>query len=306
MASKVSSTTQSSIVAPTKSSKTLIIGGNSKNGQAVIRGLIEAKENVVAAVRNINKIPEDLKHIPVVTFDFEKSETFADSLKGVSKIFYIVPFQSNLYELDKGLVDAIINSNVEFVVRLSAIGANPSDSLGVIKLHGMADDYLMKKCNEKKTVNYCILQPNFFFQNLFGQGIKQASVVSGSSGGDAKASWIDIRDIADVAVRVLVNPKPHQNKIYVLTGGEAISDKDICALLTKHIKPVSFNALTVEAQKQILLSYKMSEWMADSITGLEQVKKNGQAAMISPVVKEIVGKYRTIEDFIKENAAIFK
>eukprot|EP00586_Coscinodiscus_wailesii_P014896 CAMPEP_0172500506 /NCGR_PEP_ID=MMETSP1066-20121228/139313_1 /TAXON_ID=671091 /ORGANISM="Coscinodiscus wailesii, Strain CCMP2513" /LENGTH=57 /DNA_ID=CAMNT_0013274777 /DNA_START=1 /DNA_END=170 /DNA_ORIENTATION=- len=52
-------------------------------------------------------------------------------------------------------------------------------------------------------------------------------------------NYVSPNDVADVATRVLLDPKPHHKKKYALTGPEIVMDRDIAELLGKFLsKPV--------------------------------------------------------------------
>jgi len=54
--------------------------------------------------------------------------------------------------------------------------------------------------------------------------------------GDAKVSFVDVRDIAAVAVRALTsNGGKHEGKAYNITGGEALSYGQAAEILSKQL-----------------------------------------------------------------------
>ena len=60
---------------------------------------------------------------------------------------------------------------------------------------------------------------------------------------EGATSFVDIRDIADVALAALITPG-HDGKIYMLTGPAALIRDEIAAALTKALgKPVAYIAV---------------------------------------------------------------
>jgi uncharacterized protein YbjT (DUF2867 family) len=75
-------------------------------------------------------------------------------------------------------------------------------------------------------LSYVILRPNYFIQNVFGSA--ESIMTSGmmfQGTGDGRLGFIDVRDIADVAVAVLLDHSWDRG-IYELTGPASISFHD--------------------------------------------------------------------------------
>jgi uncharacterized protein YbjT (DUF2867 family) len=75
--------------------------------------------------------------------------------------------------------------------------------------------------------------------------------------GSAKVSYIDLRDIAAVAVTVLSKPG-HEGKKYVLTGPEALSNSDIAAKFSIALsKKVQYFDVTPEQAEESMRTMGM-------------------------------------------------
>src|SRR5205814_534187 len=72
-------------------------------------------------------------------------------------------------------------------------------------------------------LQWTILRPHAFMQNWLGDVAESvgAENVIYAPIGDGRVPFIDTRDIAAVAVEVLLHPEAHVGKKYVLTGSEA-------------------------------------------------------------------------------------
>ena len=69
-------------------------------------------------------------------------------------------------------------------------------------------------------------RPEVYMQGLlnFRQSIRQVSAFVAAAS-EARISAVDVRDLADVAVAALTTSQ-HDNKIYALTGPEALTRRD--------------------------------------------------------------------------------
>ena len=69
-----------------------------------------------------------------------------------------------------------------------------------------------------------------------------------------KIGMIDVRDVVDVAVKVLTEDG-HQGKTYSLTGPASISFHDVAAALSKALgKEVNYVNVPLEAARQAMIS----------------------------------------------------
>ena len=81
---------------------------------------------------------------------------------------------------------------------------------------------------------YSILRPTGFIDNFVNYDSARiaAEAVLRSPRREARVSWIDVRDIAAVAVAVLTE-EGHDGRVYDLTGPEALADQNIAAKLSE-------------------------------------------------------------------------
>jgi uncharacterized protein YbjT (DUF2867 family) len=82
-------------------------------------------------------------------------------------------------------------------------------------------------------LSYTFLRPSFFMQNLSTthcQDIKDNNEIFVPAG-KGKTSFIDVRDIAAVAVKVMTE-SGHENKAYPLTGSTALDYYEVAEIFT--------------------------------------------------------------------------
>ena len=158
-------------------------------------------------------------------------------------------------------------------------------------------------------MNYTILQPSAFMQNWLGDfsdTIKKERKIYDAVG-DTKMPFIDARDIAEVAVRILTNPDKHINKTYLLTGSEAVSYHEVAEAVTQAIhEPVNYVSQSPEEARARLEAKGLPEW---AVKLFLVMAKNQQAdgATVSASVQEILGKpSRNVYYFAKDYATWFK
>ena len=95
--------------------------------------------------------------------------------------------------------------------------------------------------------------------------------------GDAKASFVDVRDIAAVAVQSLItNDSKHKGKAYDITGREALSYGQAAEILSEQLgKKVNYINVSDEDARKGMKDMGMDEWIINSIIELFEFAKAG-------------------------------
>lgn len=166
------------------------------------------------AVRNVEKAK--LRYgdaYEFVALDFSGPSTFETALNQINKIFLIYPpgdqieFESFLQKAKEKKVEHIVYLSVKDVQFLPFI-------------HHFKNEKLLKKLE----VPYTFIRAGYFMQNLndfLGDEIKERHRIF-IPAGNGKTSFVDTRDLAEVASIALQHTHKHQNKKYVITGEEAL------------------------------------------------------------------------------------
>jgi uncharacterized protein YbjT (DUF2867 family) len=127
--------------------------------------------------------------------------------------------------------------------------------------------------------------------------------------GDAKISFIDVRDIAAAAAKILTEPASHAAKIYELNGPQAFNYAEVAALISKAAgRPVQFVNIPEEAQRKAMLDLGMPDWQVSALLDLQRyytVEKKG--AETTPVLEQIHGRPAIrMEVYVNENKDAFR
>ncbi|MCP4440505.1 MAG: SDR family oxidoreductase [Aureispira sp.] len=263
--------------------KVLVLGASGTVGSAVATALSNKNYEVVVATRSTNR---QLAH-PSVLLDYQRPETFATALEGMDGLFIVMPnFANALVPAFHQLIDLAKEKKVQHIQFLSAIGAdaNPEGLHRRIELH-----------IEASGIAYTFLRPNFFMQNFltFDKPNLDKGVIFLPTG-EGKCSYIDVRDIANVAATAFFNAE-HSNKAYTLTGPKAISSAEIASIFSaalgktiKNINPseeeyvaaleaFGLPAEAIETNKTLYSVYIRNGYVAGIADDVEQV--TGQAAV---------------------------
>ena len=209
------------------SSPVLVIGALGNVGTEVVKQMVARGRKVRAADIDVEKLKEKFGDlVEPVHFDFTDHATYEATFQGIKKMFYMRPPHLTTIKRDmKPSMDAAKQAGVTHVVFLSLIGIENAKYVP----HYKVETYL-RKINMQTTFLRC----SFFMQNLntvHRKEIKERSEIFVPMG-NAKASFIDVRDIGEVATLALTQ-EGHPGKNYNLTGSEALNYWEVAKIMSE-------------------------------------------------------------------------
>jgi uncharacterized protein YbjT (DUF2867 family) len=294
----------------------LVTGATGTVGNEVVKQLLAAKgqreEDIIvkAAARSANDDTFRNLGVQIAQLDYNKPDTLSTALRGVNKVFLLTPFQSNMIDLTLNLVNEAKNVGVKHIVKQSVLGADAEQEITPSRLHRQAE-----KIIEESGIPFTFLRPNFFMQNFvtfYSHFIKTQGAFYVPAG-DAKASFVDVRDIAAVAVEVLSGSSKngetkHIRKAYDITGGEALSYGQAAEILSKEIgKKVNYVNISDEDARKGMKDMGADEWTINSMIELFGITRAGYLSEISTAVEQVTGnKPITFSQFARDYAVAFK
>ena len=262
--------------------KILVTGATGNVGSLLVPNLVSLGADVRALVRDESKA-QGLKDtgIEVVVGDLERPDTLDSAFQGADKVFLITPPNPNQIIQAKNGIQAAQRNGAPTVVRLSAeaVRGMPGSLPRITAQHAEIDAEL-----SASGLPYTFLRPHFFMQNtmMAGPTVAADSVVYMATD-DGRLGMIDVRDIVDVAVKVLTE-EGHEGKAYTLTGPASISFHDVAAALSQALgKQVDYTNVPPEAAREGMIGMGVPAWVADAL--LEYSAAFSQGYGISPQMK---------------------
>jgi uncharacterized protein YbjT (DUF2867 family) len=282
--------------------KILVIGASGKTGAPLVKRLIEKGEQVRAATRKpaAASVAEDT--FETVDFDFDRPGTFSPALDGVDRLFLMVrPGDPRPHETALPFVDKAVASGVKRIVSLTAMGVERVDDfpLRVIEKH-----------IEASAVSWTHLRPNWFMQN-FSSGPMLADIRATGAlhllSGDAKISFIDVRDVAAVAA-VALTESGHKNKAYTLTGGMALDHSQVVSHLSKVAgKTIVYIPLSEDDGRKMLARMGLSGEQIERMINMQRMVRQGLCEPVSPDVESVLGRRPiTFEQYARDYGGYWK
>jgi uncharacterized protein YbjT (DUF2867 family) len=256
----------------------LVLGANGTVGSELSRLLIAQGETVAKATSRAPTAPDQ------VQLDLRNHEGLSTAFNGVDRAFLLSPpGYTNQDVLLAPLLDEAQARGLKKVVLMSAMGANADENAPLRKA---------ERRLEASGLAYNIIRPNWFMQNFntfWLQGIRSAGQIF-LPVGDAKGSFIDARDIAAVAARLLTSDS-FANRDFDLTGSLALDHKEVAAILTQASgKPIGFTDIPPQAMLTALKEAGLPQDYAEFLLVILGYFKAGYAERTTDHVREITGQ----------------
>jgi len=266
----------------------LVFGATGTVGNELI-SILSGDDVPAIAVTRGPAPPRPRRGVRWVQADLAAPASVEGLFSGVRSMFLLTGNHPDMARLQIAAIDAAARAHVEYVVKLSALGASDHSRLPIGRAHYEAESALMAS-----GMRWTMLRPHVFMQNLLGQAraiAHEGRIVGGS--GDGRIPFIDTRDIAAVAAVALTRPG-HDGQKYILTGPEALSYSDIARILSGVIgRPVEYHDFYNEAR--------------DRNTLAAHQRAGGKTAMVHDTVRRILGREpRSSAEFAKDHARIFR
>lgn len=280
----------------------LVTGAAGQVGGELVQALLASGAPVRGMYYTIAGRDRAPKGVDAVLGDYGNRDDVAKAIEGVEKVYLVCAPLPQLPALEGHMIEEAARSGVKHIVKQSLIGADGGGRHMFASWHGLAEKRLMES-----GVPYTILRPNTLMQNFLGfaRSIKSQGAIFGCSG-DTPVSFLDMRDLVRVAVRILMDGG-HKGKAYELTGQESVNNDWIAAVITRLLgKPINYVDLPPAELKKFLLRVGMQDWLADGVLDLQAFNKAGRAAAVSSAVEQISGSRPiTFERFASDYSYAF-
>jgi uncharacterized protein YbjT (DUF2867 family) len=278
----------------------LVTGATGNVGREVVRALRAQGAAVRCAVRHVPKdVEEPGRGGPLerVRFDFENPATFSAALGGVKRLFLMRP--NPILGVKKTLnrfLDVAAAAGVEHVVFLSVAGAESNRRIP----HHAVEQHLMKS-----GMTWTFLRAGFFAQNLTGpyrEDIRAGLIVLPAGAG--KVAYVDAQDLGDLAASVLLNPEIHVRQAYHLTGPDSLSFEEVAALLTSILgRSVRYHPASLWEFYRHCRRRGVGFLPTVAYSIIHAALRNGSGAATDPMLGRLLGRPRTLREFIESQRA---
>jgi uncharacterized protein YbjT (DUF2867 family) len=284
----------------------LVIGGTGTVGSEVVKGLLQSDRSdlniriMTRSQKKISGVPDGTKG---VIGNLNDKDTLKEPFQEINRLFLITTPESE-DETQSGLnaVEAAQEADIKKIVYMSAHKLEALKDAPHFQAKIPVEDAI-----KSSGISYTLLRPNGFFQNdyWFQQGVLEYGVY-GQPLGDIGLNRVDVRDIADAAVKALLTDEFDGNT-YPLVGLDVITGEQTASLYSKHLdQPVTYTGDDLEAWAEQQRQFLPERIVEDLRAMYSHFLENGYLATEEDIkrTRTILGKQpRSYKAFVRETVS---
>ncbi|MDG4763627.1 NAD(P)H-binding protein [Solwaraspora sp. WMMD406] len=272
-------------------------GATGNTGRRIVATLVAAGHPVRAASRHRPTHPAAAAgHVP---FDWHDPATHRPAVDDVHAI-YLMPPPASADPVGQvgALLDLAQDAGVRRIVLLSSSAIRSGDP-GPGQLPATVAD---------RFPEWTVLRPSWFMQNFVAEqhhhGVsirRDGEIVTATD--DGRIAFIDVADIAAVAVRALTDPVPH-NAEHLLTGPQTHSYTEVATMISEVSgRPVRHRTVDVATMRHRLADFGIPDGFAALLAGMDAAIAAGAEDRTTRTVADVTGRQPTsLRDFCTAHA----
>jgi uncharacterized protein YbjT (DUF2867 family) len=264
---------------------TLVIGGTGKTGRRVADRLLKAGRQVRIGSRTAER-----------PFDWEQPDTWERVLHDVKAAY--VTYQPDIavpgaLETVEAFCDRAIASGVEKLVLLSGRGEVEAERA--------------ERSLQATTVDWTILRSSWFCQNFsesfFLDPILARKVALPVVGSIAEP-FVDVEDIAEIAVAALTDPQ-HSRQLYEITGSKALTFAEAIGEIARATgREIAFVPVSADDYRSELVRQGVPDDYIELVLSLFSTLFDGRNTPLADGVQRALGRPpRDFSDYVCQTAA---
>jgi uncharacterized protein YbjT (DUF2867 family) len=270
---------------------------------AVVKQLASSDQNIIRVAVDTKNKADKIKYAhEIANIDYSRPETLADALSNVDILFLRIPPSVEMVDISSSFIEEAKKNGVKFIVKLSTMGADLDPGYTSGRLHRQVE-----KIIEESGIPFAFLRPNSFMQSFVtrsSQTIKNQSAIY-LPAGDEKISFVDARDVAAVAAKVLTNNgSQHMNKVYDITGPEALSHSQVAEILSEETgRRITYLDISEEDARSRMKKMGVGDWFIDNAMELYNMYRTGHRSQTTAVIEQLTEqKPTTFSQFARDYA----
>jgi uncharacterized protein YbjT (DUF2867 family) len=190
-----------------------------------------------------------------------------DAMAGVRAVYHIAPnMTGDEVTMGRAAIDTARSSGVQRFVFHSVL--HPQTE----KMPHHWQKLLVEEMLLESRLPFTIIQPAAYMQNVLSYlpDMAETGTYRIPYAANAKLSLVDLADVAEVAVRALIETG-HEAATYELAGPDALTADDIAAIVGRELgQPVSAETIPVEQWQRSARTSGMSESKTEALTKMFQ------------------------------------
>jgi len=274
----------------------LVTGATGNVGSEIARQLIAQGVRPKIYVRDADKLSGLIgtEGYEIALGDFQDADAFEAALEGVDAVYMVTNQSDPFRDALKRMVTQLENANIKNFVLLSAEGDADSDVF-FVKRTGELEDIV-----KASTLPWTILRPDWFLQNFAGF---VAMGMVAFPAGPGKTSFTDVRDVAEVAIKALVETG-HAQRTYRLTGPDSMTFEGAAKRISAALgREVPFVGIAPDDLRDGMIAQGAEPWYAQMNADMTFALREGFSFSPSNDIRFLLGREaRSLETFVQDHA----
>src|ERR1041384_6280924 len=252
-----------------------VVGATGNTGRAVVKELKALGESPVCIVRNAEKAKDVLgADTKTAIAELDDRAGLEKALAGAKRVFIVTGHNPKSDVQQINVIDAAKAAGAEYIVKVSGgrdvIGPNVESVNG--EGHYKIEEHL-----KKSGLQWCILSPGLFMQNIMGQAanIKNDGKIIQPWPKDLSVALIDVRDTGAVGARVLRAPAKHNGKPYTFSGARTTFGEFAKTIGEVIGKPITYIEVALEQAEAAMKARNMPDWLVGRLGSIARARHQG-------------------------------
>jgi len=248
--------------------KVFISIGAGQTGKTILQALLAKKSEYEIVCGVFSEEAEKQESIlgkydvQMVRLNGLKPETLTSALTNVNTLILIPIGHEKRIAISNNFIDSSIAARVSNVVLISTFSAENKD-------YYFANQFreIEKKLESTTSLNWCIVRPNFYMENLliYAPQIRSTSSIKLPTENE-KFAPVAVEDVGEMVKNIVWDIKEHHQRTYGLTGPVSLTGPEMAEIASKALgKTINFESCSEDELKAILNEQNVCQ---DTIKGL--------------------------------------
>lgn len=286
--------------------KVLVTGAAGKTASCVAEDLTQEGFEVRALVRGHDDRSTRLANLgaEVVTGDMLAFSDMETAVRGMDSAYFCYPTSDRILEATTIFAAAAAAEGLKFAVNMSQIIARHNAPSPTSRLHWLAERVL-----DQSSVNVTHVKPTFFADHFV---LNTRHTIAEDNRifrpyGKAHHAPIVSSDIARVVSRILIDPIPHFEKSYVLTGIDRVSFPEIAEIFSDILgRRIEYIDVPIEKFETDMRERGFAKSLIEHHLQSSKDYREGRFDTTNNLVGELTGQpAMRFRDYIKKNIDAF-
>ena len=283
----------------------LITGSTGLTGSAVVREFARNGHAARALIRNPAKtrLWGNAPGIDAVVGDLLVPGTLAPALDGIDTVVLISSADYDMVDAQGNLIDAAVAAGVERIVKISGLGPDLDSEFRFARYHAQVEQHL-----QHAPVRWTLLRPSQFMQVYYREvPTMLADGTLAQPLGESRLAPIDIEDVAAITHRTATEDG-HECAIYEMTGPEALSMTEVCAILSEVVgREIRYVDVSPEEKRERLVAAGIAAHFADDLDALFRLRREGgpESRVHTEIFDELGIRPTPFAEFARRSREIF-